>query len=33
MPGGTYINSGNWLRGNSYVDINGGSATLCAWSA
>jgi len=31
MSSGTYINSGNWLRGNSYVDINRGAATLCAW--
>ncbi len=31
MPIGTYINCGNWLRGNTYVDINHGAATLCSW--
>jgi len=31
MLGGTYINSGNWLRGNTYVDIHQGTATLCTW--
>ena len=31
MPTGTYINCGNWLRGNTYVDINQGVATLRSW--
>jgi UDP-2,3-diacylglucosamine pyrophosphatase LpxH len=31
MPSGTYINCGNWLRGNTYVDISRGAATLCEW--
>ncbi len=31
MPSGTYINAGNWLQGSTYVDINSGAATLCAW--
>jgi UDP-2,3-diacylglucosamine pyrophosphatase LpxH len=31
MPGGSYINAGNWLQGNTYVDIDNGAATLCAW--
>jgi UDP-2,3-diacylglucosamine pyrophosphatase LpxH len=28
---GTYINSGNWLRDRTYVDIDHGSATLKTW--
>lgn len=31
MTVGTYINSGNWLRGNSYVDIDRGNVVLRAW--
>jgi UDP-2,3-diacylglucosamine pyrophosphatase LpxH len=31
LAGGTYINSGNWLQGSTYVDIDNGAATLCAW--
>jgi UDP-2,3-diacylglucosamine pyrophosphatase LpxH len=31
MPIGTYINCGNWLRGNTYVDIDQSGATLRSW--
>lgn len=31
MPSGTYINSGNWLRGSSYVEIDRGTVTLKTW--
>jgi len=28
---GTYVNSGNWLRGRTYVDIDRGTVTLKTW--
>lgn len=31
LTAGTYVNGGNWLRGNTYVDIDHGSVTLRAW--
>jgi len=32
LPSGTYINSGNWLRGHTYVDIDHGELTLKTWN-
>jgi UDP-2,3-diacylglucosamine pyrophosphatase LpxH len=31
VPGGTYVNSGNWLRSSHYVEINEGLVTLRRW--
>lgn len=31
LPSGLYVNSGNWLRGKTYVDINHGEVTLESW--
>ena len=32
LPSGTYINSGTWMHGGTYVDIDGGHAVLRTWS-
>jgi UDP-2,3-diacylglucosamine pyrophosphatase LpxH len=32
LPGKTYVNSGNWMRGGTYVEINAGVITLNRWS-
>ena len=32
LPSGTYVNSGTWMHGGSYVDIEGGAVTLRSWS-
>lgn len=32
LPSGTYVNSGNWLRGSSYVEIDHGSVALHTWN-
>lgn len=31
MPSGTYVNSGNWLRGRTYVEIDRGKLALKTW--
>ena len=31
MPSGTYFNSGNWLRGHTYIDIDQGKIDLKRW--
>ena len=31
MPSGTYVNSGNWLRGHTYVEIDHGKIDLKSW--
>jgi UDP-2,3-diacylglucosamine pyrophosphatase LpxH len=31
LPSGTYLNAGNWLRGQTYVDIDHGRISLQAW--
>ena len=31
MPSGTYLNSGNWLRGRTYVEIDHGKIDLKTW--
>ena len=31
MPSGTYVNSGNWLRGHTYVEIDHGKIELKSW--
>ena len=33
LPSGTYINSGNWMRGSTYVEIDDGTAELKEWSS
>ena len=32
LEGGLYVNSGNWMRGNSYVEIIDGQIELRRWS-
>ena len=31
LPSGRYVNSGTWMHGGSYVDIDGGDVTLRTW--
>ncbi len=31
LPDGVYVNSGNWLRGNTYVEIDAGRVELRSW--
>ncbi|MEO6628450.1 MAG: hypothetical protein ABIP03_07750, partial [Aquihabitans sp.] len=31
LPSGTYLNSGNWLHGHTYVDIDHGDVSLKVW--
>jgi UDP-2,3-diacylglucosamine pyrophosphatase LpxH len=31
LPSGVYANSGNWLRGNTYVEIDHGKVDLKSW--
>jgi UDP-2,3-diacylglucosamine pyrophosphatase LpxH len=31
LPSGVYVNSGNWLRGRTFVDIDRGDVTLRTW--
>jgi UDP-2,3-diacylglucosamine pyrophosphatase LpxH len=31
MPSGAYVNSGNWLRGRTYVEIDHGHVALKTW--
>ena len=31
LPSGTYVNSGNWLRGRTFVDIDHGEVALRTW--
>ena len=31
MPSGAYVNSGNWLRGHTYVEIDHGKIDLKSW--
>ncbi len=33
LDSGTYVNSGNWLQGNWYVDIEAGQVSLRRWDA
>ena len=33
MPSGVYVNTGNWLRGHSYVDIDHGKIELKRWGS
>jgi UDP-2,3-diacylglucosamine pyrophosphatase LpxH len=33
LPHGQYVNSGNWLRGSSYVEIDNGKVELKLWEA
>lgn len=32
LPSGTYVNSGTWMHGGSYVDIDGGDVALRTWA-
>jgi UDP-2,3-diacylglucosamine pyrophosphatase LpxH len=31
LASGTYVNSGDWMTGRTYVDIDGGVVRLCTW--
>ena len=31
LPSGTYVNSGTWMHGGSYVDIDAGNVSLRTW--
>jgi UDP-2,3-diacylglucosamine pyrophosphatase LpxH len=31
LPSGTYVNTGNWLRGSTYVELDRGAVTLRTW--
>ena len=33
LPNGQYINSGNWLRGSTYVEIDNGKVELKRWES
>ena len=33
LPSGTYVNSGNWLRGHTYVEIDHGKIDLKTWES
>lgn len=33
LPSGTYFNTGNWMRGSSYVEIADGDVSLHTWAA
>ena len=33
LPSGTYVNTGNWLRGSSFVEIDSGKVFLRTWDA
>ena len=33
LPRGQYVNSGNWLRGSSYVEIDNGKVELKRWES
>ena len=33
LPHGQYVNSGNWLRGSSYVEIDNGKVELKKWES
>ena len=33
LPHGQYVNSGNWLRGSSYVEIDNGKVELKRWES
>jgi UDP-2,3-diacylglucosamine pyrophosphatase LpxH len=33
LPGGLYVNAGNWVRGGTYVEIDSGRVELKSWPA